>query len=207
LVCEIEHSPTTFDDYSATTPYGQSKVLLEKMIRNNCHNANYDWIIFRPTSIWGPWFDEPYRDFFNAVLNGSYLHPYNKKIFKSFGYVGNSVFLLEKMVASDRKLHGETIYLSDYESLSILDWANAIRSKNKMSSIKQIPLIFLRLVAYFGTFLQKVGFKRMPLTKFRLNNLLTSTNYNVDALKEYSEELPFSMLQGVEITLDWVNKH
>ena len=205
LIADIR--PSTFDDYSATTPYGKSKVFLEKYVRDNCHNSHYDWIIFRPTSIWGPWFDEPYRDFFNAVLSGSYFHPYNKKIYKSFGYVGNSVFLLEMMLASDKKLNKETIYLSDYESLDILEWANAIRSKNKLSSIRQIPLIFLRIVSYFGTFLEKVGFKRVPLTKFRLNNLITSTDYDVELLKEFSKDLPYTMHQGVEKTLNWVNKN
>ena len=206
LVCEIEHKPLVYDDYSATTPYGKSKVYLEKYVREKCHDVHYDWIIFRPTSIWGPWFDEPYRDFFNAVLNGSYVHPNGMEIYKSFGYVGNSVFLLEKMLSSDKKLDKKTIYLSDYESLNVLEWANAIRSKNGLSSIKKIPLVLLRLVAYFGTFLDRVGLKRVPLTKFRLNNLITSTNYDVEPLKEFSKDLPYNMHQGVDTTLSWINK-
>jgi hypothetical protein len=57
-----------------------------------------------------------------------------------------------------------------------------------------------------GTCLEKIGFQRMPLTKFRLNNLITSTDYDIEMLKDFSNNLPYTINQGVDITLDWINK-
>ena len=206
LVCKIGHTPQFEQDYSATTAYGQSKVVGEKSIREMCKNVDYEWIIFRPTSIWGPWFEEPYRDFFDALSRGAYIHPRGKKISKSFGYVGNSVFLLEKMLSSNVCLGNRTTYLTDYENLDVLSWANMIRAKQGLSQVKQVPFIILMLLGKFGTILQKFGIKRVPLTTFRLNNLITNMYFEVTILKEFSKQLPFSIEQGVEKTLQWYHE-
>lgn len=203
LVCKIGHSPHSEDEYSATTAYGKSKIVGEKIVREKCRNAEYDWIIFRPTSIWGPWFEEPYRDFFDALSRGAYIHPWRQKISKSFGYVGNSVFLLERMLFADNSLGKRTIYLTDYENLDVLDWANTIRSKQGLSRVKQVPFMLLMLVAKIGTVLEKFGLRRMPLTVFRLNNLVTNMHFDTTPLREFSKELPFTSDQGVERTLNW----
>lgn len=206
LVCRIGHNPSSENEYSATTAYGKSKIAGELIVRDQCEKADYDWAIFRPTSIWGPWFEEPYRDFFDALSRGVYIHPKGYKISKSFGYVGNSVFLLEKMMSSNIELAKKTIYLTDYDNLDVLSWANTIRKKQKLPKVKQVPFVLLMLLAQLGSLLQKLGFKRVPLTVFRLNNLVTNMFFDVSPLKVFSEKLPFSMEKGVERTLEWYSE-
>ena len=46
-------------NYSPINLYGESKVLTEKITIK----SNLNWTILRPTSIWGPWFGEPYKNF------------------------------------------------------------------------------------------------------------------------------------------------
>lgn len=207
LVCKIGHTPNSEDEYSATTPYGKSKVESELIIRNLCNQSNFDWLIFRPTSIWGPWFDEPYRDFFDALVRGRYVHPYKYNISKSFGYVGNSVFLLEKMLDTNKELKKKTIYLADFDNLNVLKWANIIRSKLGKKNVIEVPIFLLKVVASLGTFLEKIGIPRMPLTRFRLNNLVTNMHFDTKPLKEFSDNLPFTIDKGVEETLNWYEKH
>lgn len=203
LVCKIGHKPESEDEYSATTPYGMSKVESELIIRDLCKNASFDWLIFRPTSIWGPWFDEPYVDFFKALVKGRYIHPYKFNISKSFGYVGNSVFLLEKMITSKNALSKRTIYLTDFDNLDVLHWANLIRSKLGLKNVRQAPFFLLLVIANIGSFFEKIGIPRMPLTRFRLDNLITNMYFDTDPLRTYSESLPFSLEDGVEETLKW----
>lgn len=204
LVCKIGHNPLSDDEYSATTSYGLSKVVMEKDIRRLCSDVSFEWLIFRPTSIWGPWFGEPYKDFFDVVTSGKYFHPYGRKIVKSFGYVGNAVYLLEKIISSQSPLDKSTIYLTDFESLDILDWSNLIRHKLGRRSVFQAPLFLLRLVAYFGSFLEWLGFKSVPLTRFRLDNLLTNMEFNTHPVRQFSDRLPFTLEDGVDETLFWI---
>lgn len=206
LVCDIKDIPLTMSDYSATTIYGRSKVISEQIINRDCQQAKFDWLIFRPTSIWGPWFEEPYRDFFEAVLKGRYIHPGNTKIRKSFGYVGNSVFILEKMLQTENSLRKRTIYLSDFSEIDVLHWANKIRACKGFTRIKKVPFILLKLVALAGSSLELMGFKRVPLTNFRLNNLMTDMLYDVEPLMEYADALPYSVEEGILITLHWLDK-
>ena len=58
LVCEIGYEPKDEFDYRPSTVYGESKIIGEKIVRSSkIENAN--WIIVRPTSLWGPWFGIP----------------------------------------------------------------------------------------------------------------------------------------------------
>jgi nucleoside-diphosphate-sugar epimerase len=205
LVCKIDHIPASMVDYSATTCYGISKVQGEMLVREKCRDADYDWLIFRPTSIWGPWFDEPYKDFFDLVIKGRYVHPRGILVSKSFGYVGNSVFLLEKMIHADNKLLGKTLYLSDTTNLDVLSFANEIRRLNNQSDICEVPYFFLFIAALIGTTMSLIGFSRVPLTMFRLNNLITTMIYNVDDLKQFCDPLPFDQTTGIRKTLEWMN--
>src|SRR5205085_2909989 len=77
-------------DYSPHTVYGQSKVKTEEIVRSQPQGC-VPWVIIRPTSIWGPWFDTPYKEFFLTVAANRYLHPGSLRLPKTYGYVGNVV--------------------------------------------------------------------------------------------------------------------
>lgn len=81
--------------------------------------ASGAWTIVRPTSIWGPWFAEPYRDFFEAVIQRHYLAVSGANSPKSFGYVENSVHILHSLLEmrTNPEVDGKTLWLSDYEPL------------------------------------------------------------------------------------------
>ena len=72
-VCEPGYMPKDFEDYAPHTLYGESKVETEKRIKK-ANPTTYTWSIIRPTSIWGPWFGEPYDKFFHIVLKHMYFH-------------------------------------------------------------------------------------------------------------------------------------
>jgi nucleoside-diphosphate-sugar epimerase len=203
LVCRIGYQPKHDEDYCATTPYGQSKVVGEQIVR--AANHSYEWLIVRPTSIWGPWFAIPYRDFFDSVARGRYFHVRDKSVRKSFGYVGNTVHELVRLgYAPD--LLGRTLYLGDYPPTDLREMASLIQRYTGARDIRTIPLWPLRAVARAGDLLQRAGWPEPPLTSFRLNNLLTEMVYDMNPLRDAVGPLPYSLDDGVRATVSWIRQ-
>lgn len=205
LVCKIGYEPKDEFDYKPSTIYGESKIIGEKIVRN-ADIKNAEWLIVRPTSLWGPWFDIPYKNFFDIIEKQLYFHPKGKKIYKKFGFVLNSVQILDVLL-NDKTLNNKTVYLSDFKELEVYEWANIISKHFHGKNVKQIPYFVLKIVAFFGDFLKTFGFKNPPLTSFRLNNLTTQMYYNTDDVKEVVKKLPYNLEQGTKITFEWLKKN
>lgn len=203
LVCSIGYRPNGEMDYCPTTAYGESKVAGERLVREEA--GKLPWIIVRPTSIWGPWFSTPYKDFFTAVQRGLYMHPWGRRIYRSYGFVMNSVMQLDRLTqVNGASLLGRTLYLADYEPIELKTWADTIQRALGARPVKEIPLWLLQMGAIGGDLLKRLGYSRPALNSFRLNNLLTEMIHNTDMLRAACGNLPYSMKQGVEITCDWL---
>lgn len=205
LVCKIGYTPRHDTDYCPTTPYGSSKVRTEEIVRSSADN--FDWMMFRPTSIWGPWFPVPYRNFFEAVQKGRYMHPRGRGIRKSFGFVGNTVHQLDRLAYGDfEKIRKSTLYVCDYEPLDVYQWATTIAHSFGRRAPHQVPSLALRSLAYIGDFVESVSRWHAPLTSFRLDNLLTEMVHDTRQLSAAVGELPFTTDEGVRITTRWLNE-
>jgi nucleoside-diphosphate-sugar epimerase len=203
LVCRLGYQQSHELDFCPNTAYGESKVTGEMIVRSRA--LELPWVIVRPTSIWGPWFAEPYRDFFEAIEKGIYVHSSKSGTTRSYGFVLNTVYQLKSLCYSDAKVVvGKTFYLADYEALNLMHWATLIQKKLGAKPIKFMPLTILKAVALTGDGLNFIGISNFPLTSRRLNNLLTDAVYDVNRLKLISGDLPYSLNDGVEITLNWL---
>ena len=202
LVCKIGYQPKHDKDYLPTTAYGQSKVYGEDLVRNTAQKL--PWTIVRPTSIWGEWFGVPYNDFFSAIRDGKYYHPSGHDIRKSFGYVGNSVYQLAKLLSAetDRTVR-RTFYIADYPPLQLKEFATMIQRSFGAPKIRTAPRWLLRLGGRVGDLLQAMRFKT-PITTFRVSNLVTEMVYDLSALQTIVGQLPYSTREGVERTVRWM---
>ena len=204
LVCRIGYQPQTPLDFQPTTPYGESKVAGEKLVRAAV-GVPFEWAIVRPTSIWGPWFHIPYRNFFDAVRDGRYMHPRGVRVRKSFGYVGNTVHQLFQLLQAPREaVHGQMFYLADYEPIEVLDWGQRVQKAFGATPIRQVPISALRVAAGVGDGLSWLGWKNVPLTSFRLDNLVTEMLHDTGSLREVCGVLPFDIDTGVDATVGWM---
>jgi nucleoside-diphosphate-sugar epimerase len=203
LVCEIGYQPRDEFDVRPTTAYGHSKVEMEQIIRDS--DRGLEWIIVRPTSIWGPWFGIPYLGFFRAVSRGLYLHPRGRRILKSFGFVGNTVEQVESLLlAPAGAVAGRSLYLGDYPPLEVGDWARTITRLSGGKRVREIPLPLLRAGAWAGDAAGRLGVRNPPLTSFRLDNLTTEMVHDLSPLEEIAGPLPHSLEDGVAQTLSWM---
>jgi GlcNAc-P-P-Und epimerase len=205
MVCEIGYQPRNDSDYCPTTVYGESKVETERIVRAEA--GDLPWTIVRPSSIWGPWFDAPYKDFFLSIARGRYFHLGRRRVHKSFGFVGNSVYQLHRLLLAPlHRVVGKTLYLADYPALEVRDWAERIRDEIGARPIRAAPYPVFKAAAVTGDLLRRFGWQRVPLTSFRLKNLLTEMVYDLDPLEGIVGPLPHSLDEGTARTVAWLRE-
>lgn len=203
MVCRIAYVPRSDEDYCPTTAYGSSKVETERLVRAA---GALPWVIVRPTSIWGPWFDAPYRDFFLSIARGYYVHPARRRIPKSFGFVGNTVWQLHRlMTAPDANVLRRTFYAADDPPIDVGDFAERISGAMGRRPSLRVPIPILRVAARAGDAVERSGI-RAPLTSFRLDNLLTPMVHDIGPLMRLTGPLPHDEADGVAATVAWMRE-
>ena len=207
LVHRNGYYPTSPEDYSPETLYGESKKIGEQAVRA-CDLRGSEWCIVRPGSIWGPWFKAPYRGFFERIIAGKYYHIRSADTPKVFGYVGNTVFQLHALLtAPPQDFHKKTYYLSDYQPFVISEWATIIQKLAHSPTIKTLPEGLINLAAKVGDGMRFFGYSNPPLSSFRLQNMRTETGgMPLEKLKTITGELPYSLKEGCSETLAWLAK-
>ncbi len=206
LVCRPGYQPRSETDYAPHTLYGKSKVEGEKIIRAWA-NAPCPWTIVRPTSIWGPWFDVPYRDFFLAVAKRRYVHQRGVNPLRSFGFVGNCIFQYASYVhANEAAVDRRTFYMADYEPVRVRDWANLIQQELGIRPLREIPVGILTVLAKGGDVAQTIGWKEPPLTSFRLRNLVANNYVDMSPVRQVLGEEPYGMTEAVRLTVQWLEE-
>ena len=201
LVCKPGYIPNHQSDYAPSTVYGESKMLMEKIIRES--SPNYEWSIVRPTSIWGPWFGEPYRNFFDMVIKGQFFHIGVKSCIKTYGYIENSLYQIDSILnAPVEKIQGKVFYLGDYEPTNIHNWANEIASELGIT-IRTIPYQLIKIAALGGDVLKFCGLN-FPMTSFRLKNMTTNNILDLSNTKGIAPNLPFKRIDGIRKTISWI---
>ncbi|WP_339480642.1 NAD(P)-dependent oxidoreductase [Pseudomonas sivasensis] len=201
LVCKAGHIPSSIEDVSPTTVYGESKVQGECIVKR--------WIdrmprcsIVRPTSIWGPWFGEPYRNFFDIVLAGRYIRIGKKSSTKTYGYVENCV---NQMISISQQPNNavEYYYIGDAKPLNVDGWSLSIASLAGVRRPVKAPMFFFYFLALIGDVCNSVGL-RFPFTSFRLKNM-TTDNVVDCSLAEKSNSYPVvDKQEGIKKTLSWL---
>ncbi len=202
-VCQPGYQPQHGDDYAPHTVYGESKVLTEKIIKEK--NPAYTWTIIRPTSIWGPYFGEPYDLFFKIVLGRKFFHLGQRACKKTYGYIDNTIYqIMSILSASPVSVHTKVVYLGDYDPYDISIWANEIAGCVRIR-IPTLPFPIFRVAAKVGDGLQKLKVK-FPITTFRLKNMTTDNILDLSLIRTLAPTLPVSRLTGTQRTIEWINK-
>jgi GlcNAc-P-P-Und epimerase len=204
LVCKIGYQPKTEEDYCPNTLYGHSKVVGEQIVRA-VGDLGSDWAIIRPTSIWGPWFDIPYRTFFLTINKGFYIHSGKIHTLKQWGFVLNSAYqVYQLLIGPANKIHKQTFYLADYSPLVLKDYANLVQKEMGSRKIMTLPVWLMRLVATAGDVLKFLFWEKPPLTSFRLNNIVTNEIQDTSSLEAVTGPLPYTYQSGIEKTVEWL---
>lgn len=203
LVNTVGYKPKNSFDYNASTLYGHSKIIGEKIVYDNKDSLT-EFCIIRPTSIWGEWFGEPYRNFFDIVTAGKFYHPGNKASTKTFGYVGNAVFQIDKLLRAEiEQIRSKVFYIGDTPPTNISHWADEIAQEIGINKPKKISILFFILLSWFGDIIGRFGMK-FPMTSFRLKNMTTDHIVDLSNTFNVCGVPPFDRLTGTKNTLIWM---
>ncbi len=203
LVCRLGYTPVSEVDYAPPNLYGQSKVLTEEITRSS--GLSCSWIIVRPTTIWGPW-SFRYRDeFFSVLRMRRYVHPGYKAVLKTYGYVGNTVYQLNRLVElPDEPVHGKTFYLGD-PPVDLRLWVNKFSELLCGRPVPVIPRAFFGCAARAGDLLSLIN-GRFPLNTFRFRNMVTENIVDVSPILTLTGAPPYSVDEGVRRTVEWLTE-
>ncbi len=203
LVCHTGYYPKDQFDYAPNTLYGESKVETERIVWDN--KPQCDWAIIRPTSIWGPWFGVPYRNFFDMVISRKYFHIGRKSCTKTYGYIGNAVYQIEQILFHETLNEDQKVfYIGDNPPTNIETWANEIAAELNYN-IKRVPFWMLKTAAYFGDLLKLFNIT-FPMTSFRLKNMTTDNIIDLSETYNIAPNPPYSRIDGIRATLQWLKK-
>lgn len=182
-----------FTFYNPSTKYGESKVLMEKIIKSS--NCKFEWCIIRPTTIWGDNIKNHFKSLLSLIEKRLYFHIGYKKIYKSYGYVKNSAFQIYKLSNAKKHLFDRKIfYISDYKSVELREWINKISILLIGEKVKiTVPIFLSKFFAIIGNFLITLGFNKFPIQSFRLNNILVNFEVDTSALKKICGKLPYTI--------------
>ncbi len=204
LVCKVGYIPKTDNDYRPNNLYGQSKVLTERIVREN-NGGGVEWCLLRPTTIWGEGMSTHYQRFFKMIQRGQYFHIGKSPLSKSFGYIGNTIHQYEKIIdAPAGQIHEKVFYIADYAPLVLQDWVNEVSKAFGTKKVKMLPKIIAHVAAKVGDIINFLGFTHFPFNSFRLNNILTVYIFNLSETQKVCGELPFTMDEGVVRTVRWL---
>ena len=201
LVCKAGYMPKSQYDYNPTTVYGESKVCTERITWDN--QPKCDWAIVRPTSIWGPWFGVPYRNFFDMVKAKMYFHIGHRSCSKTYGYVENAVYQIKQILFNETlDMENKVFYLGDRPAIYIEEWAEQIAGQLG-HKVLRFPYWLIRCAAWFGDVVGKLGV-HFPMTSFRLKNMTTDNIINVDNTYQIAPNPPVDRVEGIKRTLKWM---
>lgn len=191
-------------DYCPHTVYGESKVETEKKVWAN--KPQCDWCIIRPTSIWGPWFGVPYRNFFDMIMKKMYFHIGHIKCHKTYGFIGNAVYQMEQLLFNETSDEDNKVfYIGDEPAYEINEWADEIANEIGFK-VPTMPVWFVKCLAKFGDFLGLFGI-HFPMQSFRFGNMTNDGTNDMSNTYMIAPDMPYTRLEGVKITLDWINKY
>jgi len=206
LVCKMGYVPKDDSEYKPTTLYGQSKVLGEQIVRS-AKDLPYAWTIIRPISVWGPYAEEPYRNFFQSISRNWYFHIGAGHYKRSMGYVENMVYQIHKiLLAPVEKIDRKVFYLGDDPPIDLYEFANEIQSVIGAAKIMHLPLWVVRLAAKGGDIIKALGWKKIPLTSFRLHNIRTEYMFDLQSIMDISAPLPYNFKTGIKRTVQYMRQ-
>ncbi len=191
-------------DYCPHTKYGESKVETEKRVWGDIPDC--DWCIIRPTSIWGPWFGVPYRNFFDMVMKRMYFHIGKIKCHKTYGYIGNSVYQIKKLLFTETlDENNKVFYIGDEPAYEINEWADEIANEIGFK-VPTMPVCFVKCLAKFGDFLS-LFHVHFPMQSFRYSNMTNDGTNDMTNTYKIAPETPYTRLEGVKATLAWMREY
>ncbi len=200
FVCEAGYQPKNDQDFKPFTLYGETKRRCELATR--AAGLTCAWTIIRPTTIWGP-YSLRYRDvMFKVMRKGMYFHPGGRKTIRSYGYVGNVVWQIDRMLTLPKEdMNGRVFYVGD-QPIDLRVWVEAVSRRLTGKPVRYIPGPVVRAIALCGDVLTALRLP-FPITSGRYRSMTSDYITPMDRTIAVLGEAPYTLEQGVDETIRW----
>jgi len=204
FVHQYHGQPAHDEDFAPYTVYGESKVLTEQLTRRS--RLACEWVIIRPTNIWGPWHPRYPFEFWKVLSHGLYVHPGRNRIVRSYGYVGNVVSqIITVLTAPAARVDRRVFYVGD-RPIDLYDWVNGFSLEQVGKPVKVAPTWFVKGLAVIGDVLGRVNIP-FPITLSRYRSMTTSNDAPMDAIYDLCGDPPYTLQAGIAETVAWLRVH
>ncbi|NNF26704.1 MAG: NAD(P)-dependent oxidoreductase, partial [Gemmatimonadetes bacterium] len=196
-----DHAPRHDEDYGPHTVYGASKVETERLTR--ARNLPIPWTLIRPVNIWGPWHERYRREFWRVARRGWYVHPAGPPVLRTYGYVGNVVWQIGRILNAPADLiHGRVFYVGD-PPIDVFQWADGFCRALRGRGAPRVPRALLRGLGLVGDGLARIG-RTFPLTTSRYRNMIRSYEVDLAPTEKALGAAPFSLAAGIAESTSWL---
>ena len=193
--------PEHDEDYFPHTVYGQSTVITEQLTRKA--DLGCTWTFVRPTNIWGPWHLRYRREAWRVINKGMYLHPGEKPVVRSYGYVGNIVWQMNRIFELPANAVNEQVFYVGDRPIDIYEWVDGFSQALRNKPATRAPRFLLKSIGMMGDQLAKVG-KSFPLTGSRYRNMISDYLTPMEKTFDVLGEPPYSLQDGVQQSVEWL---
>jgi len=203
LVVHMGEDPGDGTYYNPYTYYGETKAEMERCIRRE---APKEWVIARPTNIWGPYHPSFADSVFRYLKKGWYLHPNTRRPgIRSYGYVENAAAQLMALITSDKTTAGGVYYISDkpIDSAGFLDAFSLVLRGGRT---RRVPAAVLKALGWAGGFARSLGLPA-PIDSGRAFRMTTDYVVPVEPTLEIAGPPPVEFEEGVRRTVAWLETH
>jgi len=188
------------EPYRTKTPYGESKIEAEKVVKEFCGRAGIPYTIIRPTSVYGPWGEAPYKEFFETIKRGRYFHVGRARNLVSLVYVKNLTNLT--MVASlSAEAENRVFFGNDFHPYTMREIVDAAASYYGVT-VRTLPSALMTVAAYVFGLIKLLGVN-VPIYPFRLKNIKANYCYDIQDSIRLGYDPKYDLAKGVRETLDW----
>lgn len=194
--------PTSMREHRPHTVYGASKCVMENLVW--AADLPCTWTMGRPTNIWGSWHPRYPREFWRVLRDGKYLHPGGGPVLRAYGYVGNVVDQMWKLLTlPSNSVDRKVLYLGDPID-DIATWVTAFSYALRGDKPMVVPRPLMRTLALFGDLVKRTGYP-FPLFSSRYRSM--TEDYRVDMAPTYATlgEPRFTLQEGVAMTVEWLH--
>lgn len=203
FVCEAGYQPKDDHDFKPFTLYGETKRRCELATRKA--GLSCVWSIIRPTTIWGPW-SLRYRDvLFKMMRKGLYFHPGKDKVVRSYGYVGNVVWQIERILASPAEVVDKKVFYVGDDPMDLRIWVEAISKGLVGTPVRYIPTWMVKVLAMTGDVAKAIHLP-FPITSGRFRSMTSDYITPMDKTVTALGAAPWSLEEGVKAMVKWYDE-
>jgi len=189
------------------TAYDRAKYEGEKVVKEFCEREKIEYIIIRPSSIYGPYEMKHKAKLFQLIQKQKFFIVGNGRNLKSFVYTENLKQGILLALTKEKAINN-TYIISDKRPYEMNEFINTIARQLKVRTPMHIPKSIAWVGAMILEAIVSITKKEPLLSRGRINTLTSSPIFSIEkARKELGYEPKFDLEEGIAKTIAWYREN